>query len=127
MKQSYKTTLAVLLAIGVTFVATMHFANGRSAKTLSDTAVKTWIEIESFNDVGRVETFDILAGLVEKGCSKEALEFIKLQQTLLLSGLKNHMDYSEKIKDKVMSRNPKVGERAIENDPQKDIYVHPSC
>lgn len=127
MKQSYKISLAIFLTMIMTFLATVYFVNKRSAQTIADLVIKTSIEMQSFNDVGRVETFDTLENLVRKGCNKEALEFIKVQQTFLLSELKDNMEYSEKIKNDVMERSAKIGERAIKYVSQQGVYVQPSC
>lgn len=47
------------------------------------------IEMELFNDVHRVESWDNLEELLINGCNKEALEFVKMEKDILLSLMKD--------------------------------------
>jgi hypothetical protein len=126
MKQAYKVSLVVALSVVVTFFLTAYFLKENSTKTLVDMVIRTSIQMESFNDVGRVEAYDFLEDLVIRGCDKEALEFIKHQQTSLLLGLQSRMIESEAVRKQVMERNQKIGERAVKQIHQ-GAYFYPKC
>ena len=89
MSQRAKSFLIIALSVIVTFFVTAHFVRHSMLNALK---IK-FVEMEAFNGVYRIEAYDTLEGLLKKGCNKEALEFIKIQQTLLLSGLKQHMTW----------------------------------
>jgi hypothetical protein len=127
MKQRYKTFLAVLISIAITFLCTAYYVKKSSAKTIVEMVIKVSTEMDSFNDIGRVEAYDFLEELIKKGCNKEALDFINYQKSSLLSGLQSHMKSSETIKNTVMERNHKVGERAIKQVGHKSVYEYPTC
>lgn len=69
-------------------------------------------KIEAFNAVGRLETYDSLSGLLQKGCLREAAQLIEIQQSLLLTGIAHDMEQNSEITKVVADRNAKVVERA---------------
>ena len=69
-------------------------------------------KIEAFNDVGRLETYDSLKALLQKGCFREAAEVINIQQSLLLTGIANGMELSPEVTKVVVDRNAQIAERA---------------
>jgi hypothetical protein len=85
------------------------------------------VEMESLNDVGRVEAYDFVEDMIKKGCNKQALEFVKDQQALLLSGLRNQMRDSEAIRKKITERNQEVADRAVKENSLKATYTYPTC
>jgi hypothetical protein len=69
-------------------------------------------KIETFNDVGRLETYDSLSALLHKGCLREAAQLIEIHQNLLLTGIAHEIERSPEVAKFVADRNPKLTERA---------------
>ncbi|AYQ28775.1 MULTISPECIES: hypothetical protein [unclassified Polaromonas] len=69
-------------------------------------------KIEAFNAVGRLETYDSLSTLLQKGCLREAAQLIEIQQSLLLTGIAHDMEQSPEVSKVVSGRNAQVAERA---------------
>lgn len=89
--------------------------------------MKASIEMESLNDIGRIEAFDFVEEMIKKGCTKEALEFIDYQQASLLGGLHYQMLDGGGLKDKVLERNSSIGERAVRESTHTGSYTYPKC
>ncbi|MES2386096.1 MAG: hypothetical protein V4593_16225 [Pseudomonadota bacterium] len=69
-------------------------------------------KIEAFNAVGRVETYDSLSALLQKGCFREAAQLVEIQQSLLLSGIAHDMERSREVTKVVVDRNAQIAGRA---------------
>lgn len=69
-------------------------------------------KIEAFNDVGRLETYDSLGALLQKGCLREAAQLIEIQQSLLLTAIAHDMERSPEVTKVVADRNSRIAERA---------------
>ena len=123
MQQRLKTSLIVAVSVIFTFVATAYFAREATLR-----AFKAQVfEMEAFNSVGSIETYDTVESLLVKGCNKEALELVRMQQSFLLSALKYEIGHDEILKDKIMARNPEITERAYKPSPQRGSSEIPSC
>jgi len=124
MAPAVKTFIAVVIAVVVTFVGTTILYRQHAIKTAIQLMTAKVDEMNAYNDVGRVEAYDRVESLLRKGCTKEALDLIKVEQTLLLSGLAYQMAGNEAVKGVVMARNANVGGRAVLG-PGK--HVIPTC
>ncbi len=129
MRPHLRIALAVGIAVAVTFVATAMYYNQRVSKQILSLFVAEAVEMEAFNDVGRVERYDTLEGFLRRGCVKEALEFVQGQQRLLLSGIAYRMKENEGARKTVLSRNATVAERArLEGSKSQPTVVYePRC
>ena len=69
-------------------------------------------KIEAFNAVGRLDTYDSLSALLQKGCFREAAQVINIEQSLLLTGIAHDMERSPEVTKVVVDRNAQIAERA---------------
>lgn len=69
-------------------------------------------KIEVLNAVGRLETYDSLGALIQKGCLREAAQLIEIQQSLILTGIAHDMEQNPEVTKVVADRNAQVTERA---------------
>ncbi|MDP3701620.1 MAG: hypothetical protein Q8R72_12025 [Hylemonella sp.] len=127
MKQRYKIILAFSIAALATYLVTITYAKKSETPRALALAYKVSTEMNSFNDVGRIEAYDFLENLIKRGCNKEALDFINYQRTSMLADLQSHMKESATIRNTVMDRNEKIGERADKAVPRSGSYTYPSC
>ena len=122
MKKYIKLLLALVLAIFTTFVVTSHFVlkNSRAA-FLSAT-----IDVEAFNELHRIKSRDSLEQLLIKGCNKEALEYVRMEQSLGLLSLQDNLNNGAKLEKTLQVENPTILSRAklITNEGK---YYIPSC
>lgn len=88
--------------------------------------VKATLNAEAFNDLHRIRSWDSLEQLMIKGCNKEALEYVRIEQSLGLLSLKDHIKNGAKLDKALEAENPSILGRAnaITN---KGKYYIPSC
>lgn len=122
-KQGYKFILAVVASTLITFIGTSYIAK----KYTYESVVNMAIEMDSYNDVHRVESYDFVEDMIKKGCNKEALEFINYQRASLLAGLRNQMRDSETIEKRIIERSREVADRAFKENSLKGSYTYPNC
>lgn len=122
MKKYLKITLAIALTIIVTFVATSYLVRKETIKAFKAAV----FEMEAFNEVGRVESWDRLEQLLVKGCNNEALELVKIEQSLALSALKYNVGADAKLLKKIEERNNSIAKRAYAM-PKTTTYQIPTC
>jgi len=117
MKQKNKIIISVLLSSIITAVIVSSLAIKGTKKAL----INKFSEVEVFNEVGRVEIWSNIQELLEKGCSKEALLYVKHEKASALSGLKNRelLNISEERKSNIIN--------LIENNKHKGFFRVPSC
>ena len=84
------------------------------------------LEVEAFNDIGRIETWDLLEQLIAKGCNQEALEFVRLERSSILSSLNRRMINGSNISEMVNDRNPEVAARVV-NHAEPSSHTIPTC
>ena len=108
MNRHLKFTLAIAFVVISTSVVTAHFAT----KNTRTAFVSVAYDMEAFNDLYRIESWDRLEKLLVKGCSKEALEYVKMEQSLALSSLKWHLDNGAKLEKKIEEENDSIIKRA---------------
>ncbi len=99
------TWLASLLVVG-------ELAARYAMKGTRTAYVATTFNIEAFNEVHRIESWDSLEQLLLKGCNKEALEYVKMEQSLGLSSLKWHLDNGARLEKKVEEEKRSIISRA---------------
>lgn len=110
------------MAILLTAIVSAHFA----AKNTRAAYVATTYDIEAFNELHRIESWDNLEKLLLKGCNKEALEYVKMEQSLGLSSLKWHLDKGARLEKKVEEENSSILSRARSFE-SKGKYEIPTC
>ena len=123
MSQRLKLILTAVLSVIVTFFATSYLVRNSMLNAMST----KFVETEAFNDVGRLEFYDTLHELLVKGCTKEALEFVQIQQSLLLSGLKRHMSWGDEVTKTINDRNQEIARRAADFSTPISGFVIPTC
>jgi len=82
--------------------------------------------MQAFNDVNRVEDYDTLEQFLANGCHKEALEFVKIQQQSLLSGINDYLLWGDTVGKIVKSKSNEIYERAIKSS-RPTPYTKPMC
>lgn len=122
MKQYLKTTIAIVLTAIVTFMATAYFV----AKSTKGTFVAATSDMEAFNVLHRIRSWDSLEQLLVKGCNEEALEYVRMEQSLGLGSLKWHLDNGAKLENKVEEENGSILNRA-HSFVGKSTYDIPTC
>jgi hypothetical protein len=122
VKKHFKLALTILLTAIATFVVTAYF----SRKNTRAAFVAVTYEMEAFNELHRVESWDRLENLLVKGCNKEALEYVKMEQSLGLSSLQWHLKNGARLDKKVAEENHSILSRA-ESFLGKGKYDIPTC
>ena len=122
MKTHFKIVLAILLTAIATFVVTAHF----STKNTRAAFIAATYNIEAFNELHRIESWDRLELLLVKGCNIEALEYVRMKQSLGLSSLKWHLDNGAKFERKIEEENSSILGRA-KSFTSKGNYDIPTC
>lgn len=82
--------------------------------------------MEAFNELHRIESWDRTEQLLLKGCNKEALEYVRVEQSLALSSLKWHLDNGAKLEKKVEEENRSIVGRA-QSFASNSKYEIPTC
>ena len=121
MRKHFKFALAIVLTVITTFIVTAHF----TAKNTWKLSVAATFNVEAFNDISRVKTWDDLEQLMLKGCHEEALEYVRVQQTLALSALKYHLDQGAELDAEIADKNRSIVSRA-EAFERKEKYDIPT-
>lgn len=83
-------------------------------------------DMEASNELYRINSWDRLAQLLVKGCNKEALEYVKMEQSLGLSSLQWHLNNGAKLAKKVEEENQSIANRA-KSFTGKGRYDIPTC
>lgn len=122
MKKYFKFVLAIVMTVIVTFLVTAYFAT----KSTRAAFVAATYDMEAFNELHRIRSWDSLEQLLAKGCNKEALEYVRMEQSLRLSSLKWHLDNGAKFEKKVEAENSSIVSRA-KSFTSKGKYDIPSC
>lgn len=122
MKKHLTFALVIALTVFATLIVTAYFATRNTKAAFVSMAY----DMEAFNELHRIETWDRIEQLLVKGCNKEALEYIKLEQSLALSSLKWHLDNGAKLERKVEEDNRSIVGRA-QSFTSNGKYSIPSC
>lgn len=78
MRPSTKTVLLFAGAMLLTFVVTKTYSQRYTTREVIALMIAENQKMEAFNDVGRLEDFDMLGEFLRRGCMKEAQEFIEV-------------------------------------------------
>lgn len=122
MKKHFKLALVIIFTAIATFLVTSHF----SIKNARAAFVAVAFDMEAFNELHRIESWDRLENLLIKGCNKEALEYVRMEQSLGLSSLKWRLDNKAKLDKKVEEENSSILSRA-RSFAGKGKYDIPTC
>ena len=122
MRKQLRLILAVVLAVIATSVVTAHFA----VKNTKTAFVSAAINAEAFNELHRIRSWDSLEKLLVKGCTKEALEYVRMEQSLGLLSLKDSLQNGAKLDRTVEEENSSILHRAISTENQGRYYI-PTC
>ena len=108
MKTYLKLLLIVVLTILVTFVVTSYFA----VKNTRAAFVSVTLDMEAFNELYRIRSWDNLEQLLIKGCNKEALEYVRGEQYSGLVHLKDKLKNGARLDKQLLAENPSILIRA---------------
>lgn len=128
MKPLLKSTLLVALTATVTFVATATYYNQRVSRQVYADFFAQATQMEAFNDIGRLEAYDRVKEFLSRGCVKEAIGLVEVQQRLLLNGISYGMKQGgEEVRKVVISRSSLVADRAREESAKRWAIEEPKC
>ena len=122
MKKHIKFALTIALTVIATFVVTAYFAT----KNTRAAFVSATYDMDAFNELHRIRSWDRLEQLLVKGCNKEALEYVRMEQSLGLSSLKSHLDNGAKLEKKLEQEDRSIVSRA-HSFTSRGKYDIPSC
>lgn len=122
MKKNFIFALAIVLTVIVTFIVTAYLVS----KNTRAEFVATTYDMEAFNELHRIKSWDNLEQLLKKGCNKEALEYVTMEQSLGLGSLKWHLDNGAKLEKKLAEENRLILNRA-DAFISKGQYDIPTC
>lgn len=122
MRKRLQFTLILFMLILLTAIVSAHFA----AKNTRAAYVAMTYDMEAFNELYRIETWDNLEQLLLKGCNKEALEYVRMRQSLGLNSLKRHLNNGAQLEKKVEEENRSIISRA-HSFVSKGQYEIPTC
>lgn len=122
MKTHVKFVLAIVLTAVATFLVTSYFAT----KNTRAAFVAATFDMEAFNDLHRIRSWDRLEQLLINGCNKEALEYVRMEQSLGLISLKAHLKNGAKLDKALEEENPSILSRA-NSITNKGKYYIPTC
>jgi hypothetical protein len=112
MRRYTKATLSLLGILVLGWVAVKLVYEPFMTRQVIALMAEESRKIEAFNDVGRLEAYDSLSALLQKGCLREAAQLIEIQQSLLLTGISQEIERSPEVAKFVADRSPKLTERA---------------
>jgi len=122
VNKHFKFALAIALTAIATFVTTAHFATKNSRAAF----VSATYDMEAFNELHRIDSWDRLEQLLIKGCNKEALEYVRMEQSLGLLSLKDNLKNGAKLDKALEEENPSILSRA-NSITNKGKYYIPTC
>lgn len=112
----------MVLTIIATFLVTSYFAS----KNTKAAFVAATFDMEAFNELHRIRSWDSLEQLLIKGCNKEALEYVRMEQSLGLLLLKDKLNNGAKLDKTLEEENPSILSRA-NSITSKGKYYIPTC
>ena len=122
MKKPFKILLATVLTAVSTFLVTSYFAT----KNTRAAFVAATFDMEAFNELHRIRSWDNLEQLLIKGCNKEALEYVRMEQSLGLLSLKHNLNNGAKLDKALEEENPLILSRASSIISKGKYYI-PTC
>jgi hypothetical protein len=82
--------------------------------------------MEAFNELDKIRSWDSVEQLLIKGCNKEALEYVRMKQSLELLHLQDFIKNGAKLDKSVETENSAILEKA-KKITNKGKYYIPSC
>ena len=122
VRKHFKFALAIVLTVIITFMVTAYFAT----KNTRAAFVAATYDMGAFNELHRISSWDSLEQLLIKGCNKEALEYVRMEQSLGLLSLKGKLTNGAKLDKALEEENPSVLSRA-HSIISKGKYYIPTC
>ena len=121
MSPRIRTIVTIAITAAITFGLSAYFFK------YTNKALKlSFVEMQAFNEINRVEDYDILEQLLINGCSKDALSYVKIQQQSLLSGINDYFIWGDSVKNIVRSRSNDIYVRALKSH-RPSPYTKPRC
>ena len=111
MKKYFKFAFTIVLTVIITSMVTAFFTAQKVRESTKAAFIAAAFDMEAFNELHRIESWDSLEQLLDKGCNKEALEYVKIEQSLTLSSLKWHLDNG--ANPAKLEENPDESDRSI--------------
>jgi len=120
--------LWIKIIVVVVLTAAVSFGLGASLarKGTINALASAFADNEAINEVGSVESWDRMEQLLAKGCTSEALEYVRIEQSLALSAIKKQVGDNRERMAKLRARNPDVARRA-ESVSIGNTYTIPTC
>ena len=122
MKKPFKILLAIVLTAVSTFLVTSYFAT----KNTRAAFIAATFDMAAFNELNRIRSWGSLEQLLIKGCNKEALEYVRMEQSLGLLSLKHNLNNGAKLDKALEEENPLILSRA-NSIISKGKYYIPTC
>ncbi len=122
MNKNIKFAIVIFLSVISTFLVTAYFATNN----LKAAFVSVSIDTEAFNELHRVRSWDSLEQLLIKGCNKEALEYVRMEQSLGLLHLQDNLKNGAELEKSLEKEYSGILERA-KSIKNKGKYIIPSC
>nr|WP_294841168.1 hypothetical protein [uncultured Methylotenera sp.] len=120
--KNIKLALIIALTIIATFIVTAYFAT----KNTRAAFISASQDMEAFNELHIIRSWDSMEQLLVKGCNKEALEYVRMKQSLELLHLQNFLKNGAKLEKSLEAENSALLERA-KTITNKGKYYIPSC
>jgi hypothetical protein len=122
VKKHIKFALIIFLTVIATSLITAYYA----AKNTRAGFLAVSLDMEAFNELHRIRSWDSLEHLLIKGCNKEALEYVQMEQALHLLSLQRMLQNGAKLDESEKVENPSIISRA-NTIVNKGKYYIPSC
>lgn len=120
--KNIKLVLIIALTIIATFIVTAYFAT----KNTRAAFISASQDMEAFNELHIIRSWDSMEQLLVKGCNKEALEYVRMKQSLELLHLQSFLKNGAKLEKSLEAENSALLERA-KTITNKGKYYIPSC
>ena len=121
MKKKLSLVITVVLIV-ITYLATSYFTINSLRRSFNEGI----LEMKAFNELHRIRSWDSLEQLLIKGCNKEALEYVQMEQSLHLLSLQESLKNGAKLDESEKAENPSIIRR-VNSIVNKGKYYIPSC
>jgi hypothetical protein len=122
MKKHFTFVLAIALTAVVTAFATEYLLTRNTTAAFIATANN----MEAFNELRRIESWDRAEQFLVKGCNKEALEYIRAQQAMATSSLQWLLKNGASLEEEVAKENRHIVDR-VQTFTSSGTYNIPLC
>lgn len=122
MKQNNKLIITSIFSSLITALIFSYLA----AKGTTHSLVNKFREVEVFNEIGRVEIWSDIEELLNKGCSSEALEYVKNEKASSLSEIQSQAEGRQHLLKLIEKRNPEIL-KLVKNNKYTGSYKISTC